>query len=308
LLSIDGEMSDTARAHAYNALGWHLFVHGSWTAATSNLEASLALAKKTGDRALEATDLAWLTIVRRWLTPHPPTPTNDPQVAESLAIARSIDDPAVLLNALLCAYATAGGNYPDESPERGLNEAIAIAESLGDEWTLAHAENGLGDYFVTQNRLDEAHAHYRAALIDFVTHNDPWMAAWTHLGLAEVSRLREKRESEEQHLLCALDLFDEVGDRIHTYQCLRLLGVWAATNSNGPLAALCFAASAAMEPNLGPAAAAIRAEVGSAERADIAARLRVEFPREWTRGLSMTAREVRRATEGSSTGEGAFSP
>jgi len=118
------------------------------------------------------------------------------------------------------------------------------------------------------------------------------MAGWCHLGLAEVQRLRDEPKAGEEHLLRALDLFDRVGDRVHTYQCLGLIGLSAAARDDDRTAAICIASATAMQPGLGSASTVIRAEAGAGDTDAIASRLRLELPHDWARGLTMTARQV----------------
>jgi predicted ATPase/DNA-binding SARP family transcriptional activator len=167
------------RARCLRALGWFRFVQGSWREAEEYYLSALPLLEKEGDNGELALCLSDLGVTQRWLGKHE---AGDEACTRAVATARGAGEPAAVARALVWCYATTGGRQVDAGQEAGLEEAARLARSLGDDWTEAHAFEGLGDYLREAGRYGEARACFEEAARGFTAADDEWLLAWAFEG------------------------------------------------------------------------------------------------------------------------------
>ncbi len=271
-----------AHARALDALGWIAFVQGDWTRARALYERSLAEARELSQRSVEASALAYLGVVERWLGERTAGTAHGKQ---AVAVAREVGDPVCLARALISAYATTGGRFEGRSPRAELEEAARISREAGFRWGEAHALNGLGDLLRETGDHRGARPVYEAALAGFREVEDPWMVAWTLEGLGSAALRGRDFRRAEANMKEALSLFSLLGDRASSVYMVGRLALAARGAGRDARAARLMAASSALgEAALGPEAA----RRGGAVTAAASARYRARFAAEWARGLTMT--------------------
>jgi predicted ATPase/DNA-binding SARP family transcriptional activator len=133
----------------------------------------------------------------------------------AVQVARASGIQAVLAHALIWAYATTGGVFRDCHPEQELLEARRLAIATGDLWLHAHSYNGLGDLYCEQGEYAAARTAYETALQMFDELGDRVLAAWTLEGLGRVEMGCRNMTAALRHTVQALCLFDELGDELN---------------------------------------------------------------------------------------------
>ena len=152
---------------------------------------------------------------------------------EAIALARSTDDPALLLEALTIGslHFAAVGMLPDVL--RGMNaEAEALARQVGDPWhaVMVAALGGLADYVAGELEVSMAALH--GAIAAFRALGDEGTAALFEISLSEVAELRGDIGAATTAMATALSVGSDAGFRSSTV--LRAVLCWL-TGRNGEI-------------------------------------------------------------------------
>jgi tetratricopeptide (TPR) repeat protein len=183
---------------------------------------------------------------------HHDDPTRATALAEeALALARAHRDPIGAVRALTTIAGIMADAGDVEQAQAQLLEALNLAEQEGDEHWLGLVEENLGYVAIDRVDLQEAEAHFQAALVHCQHSGYAWNEANVFGGLGEVARLRGDWEHAVQLQRESLTRHRSVHSR---------LGMLRAVEA---LAALVAAADPAQAIRLMASAAVLREAVGA---------------------------------------------
>lgn len=200
------------RAPGRAARAWMLFVGGEWRRAQGLYAQSLYLSRRLGDKATKARALAGVGVSLRWMGD---TRQGDEYALQAVEVARSTEETALVIFALIWAYATTGGEGDGPTALEELEEAADLSRVSGNRWYYAHALNGLADIRSSRGEYERAATDYRLSLQLFEDLEDRWMCAWCEEGLGLTALRRGSLRESVQRTARAIRLFSELGDRMN---------------------------------------------------------------------------------------------
>lgn len=281
-----GGDTDASRGPALRALAWILLVQGDWEGAREHYLEALRIARETGDRRNQSLALSGLGTAQRWLGDNADGKRNGDA---AVAVARELRDPLLIVLALIWGYSTTGGKFEGPPPVDELEEARRLAHRLGDLWSEAHIDNGLGDLYTELREYDEARRSYERALDRFRELKDRWLSAWNLEGLARVSLLDGDFSGACNAASEGVRLFDELGDRANAVFMIGWLGMGLYLSGERSQAARVFGAFLALRSEMPKPAdfAPIGAQIEEAISLS-----RGSLPSDWKSGNSMSYEET----------------
>lgn len=193
-------------------LGLMTFLLGAWRRAAAYFEDVAAHAELRGDGATQAMALGYLGVSRRWLGDYA---EGWMRQEESLAIGRTLQDPVARTIVRVAGYCTCGGVFPGEPPLRELERGLSHAAERGDEWSVAHFHNGLGDLYCESGDSGPARREYLLSAGEFARLGDRYMEAWNYEGLGRVAMREGSPEQARSWTARALHLSDAIGDELN---------------------------------------------------------------------------------------------
>ena len=191
---------------------WMLFVSGQWRRAHSQYAESLYHSRQIQDRETETRALAGVGVTLRWMGD---IHRGEEYTEQAVRVARSTDDPDLLIYTLIWAYATTGGDFIGDPPQTQLEEAADLSRRRGDQWSYAHSLNGLGDLLSACGEYARARIDYQLSLQIFQELDDRWLIAWCEEGLGLTALRQNNYQAAEKHTERALALFLELGDKMN---------------------------------------------------------------------------------------------
>jgi predicted ATPase/DNA-binding CsgD family transcriptional regulator/DNA-binding XRE family transcriptional regulator len=206
-----------------------------WSEAVEGHQAAVELARRTGDQWVCAHSLAWLA--SRYLVT---TPLREQWLEESLSLARALGDPWLLATVLGCAGQYYRHYERFELSQMLLEEALAIAQGLGEVQEIGLFMVDLGETLASQGKLVEAKEMMERGLVyQRQTCNKEIIAGG--LGdLGDVERLLGNYELARMDYEEALAMRIELGNQYGESRMMSKLGFVAVHQKRLDDADVCF--------------------------------------------------------------------
>jgi len=185
---------------------------GEWELAASHLQAALASAQLSGERAYLLADSSFTAYQRG---------DRDRALAlaqEALALAETDDDVTSLMHTLnvLGMLARAQNDLP--AARQHLQRSLTLAESVGDVARQTAVLNNLALVETAAGHSDEAHAYFQQALDLCQTFGDRHREAALHNNLADLYHQTGQRDKAMAALKTAVSIYADIGDQQSHWQ------------------------------------------------------------------------------------------
>jgi non-specific serine/threonine protein kinase len=170
---------------------------------------------------------------------------------ESLRIARALDDPAYLGEALHLAGHVAQGHGQFDRAEEALAEAIIQFRRSQNPVRLSHAQTILGLVAYRRGDLEGARPHFEAAIATSRAAGSAWGAAVAEMFYARVVRDRGEHAAAVTMWVASTRRLLEYGDRMTASYSLRPLAGLAARYQQPETATILLGAYSALDDAIG---------------------------------------------------------
>jgi non-specific serine/threonine protein kinase len=278
-------------ARALFQLGFVCTVLGDYEAAEEHFTESRKFYQELGEvsgSALLLSQMGWLA------REHGDTTTARLRLEEGLATFRELGDKYGIAYALVTLGEVLVMQEDAEGAMRLLEECMELAQELGDVNRIGWTFNHLGHVAQIQGNYDRATQLHLESMPLF---SKSWMGLlclpWAHQGLGETALAQGKAALAATHLLEALGLFQDLGDRAGISWCLAGLAGVAALDEEPERAAWLWGAAEALRQSIGARSAPAARATHERLQAEVRQQLgEAAFNAKWAEGQAASMEEA----------------
>jgi tetratricopeptide (TPR) repeat protein len=251
LAHAEGERVDDAqlRAQALLGMGFTCTFQGDYTAGETYFADSLKLYQELEDVSSSAfvlSRMGWLARERG------DTTTARLRLEESLATFRKLGDTANIAESLNPLGEVLVMQEDTVGATRLLEESLTLSRKLRDSNGIGWALNHLGHVAQLQGEYERATRLHQESLPFFREVGPGWIGIpWAHQGLGETALAQGDSTLAATHLVEALGLFHDLGDRVGVSWCLAGIAGVAALDEEPERAAWLWGAAEALREFIG---------------------------------------------------------